>query len=751
MFFGVIILIHETLRKWKDLATIKEVAKLAEVSIGTVSNVLNGKTKNTTLIDRVENAIKELSYRPDANARSLKNTKSAVVGIILPNMENPAYPSLLHSIEETLKIKGYSVLVKFSQNNRLLEKKCIEQCLEHCVDGILIYSNSNCVSFEKLPLEKVPVILIGTHNTTGFAGDSIHIDYSNALEKALRHFRDSGVGAPGLIVESDLFADACRICKKYYQNKGDVILVDSSKERGFKAAYELLYANPGIKGILAGNKLIAQGIEKALHVLNLENILLTVVKECNWIEDDETNHAQISVSYKKVAQSAVERLLDAMENPNTHEVILKTIQAVYTDTRPSIHIARHSDPIRLAMFDCPAAQSLKMLSGIYARESGMSVSFEMMAYDELEKTIADANRRQSSNFDGYMVDITWLDSLAENGALFPLEHLKKGNSGYFRGFIREMLSEYGEHDGRLFAIPFMSGTQLMFYQKDLFEDRMLSNRFSHMFGGQLAPPVNWAQYNLVSEFFTRSLNPRSPVKYGTSNVRGENVYTTISFLNRLWSYGSDVFDEKGRIVINNGNSLTALKNFTKSYQYCSGRAITSWDEMTAEFMSGDAAMVVLYDSHAVWINDYTKSKVAGNIGFSLIPGGAPVLGGWSLAANTYGKHRDAANDFFMWACSERNEIPISLLGGSTLRSDYYTRADLENIYPWKSLLAKSYAQSRKRVLPKPFSDCSMKDEIYPHLLSREINRAIEGDITEKEALLRIEQELRRLLPSDSLI
>ena len=58
------------------MATIKEVAKLAGVSIGTVSNVLNGKTSNAELIDRVESAMSQLSYRPDANARSLKNTKS---------------------------------------------------------------------------------------------------------------------------------------------------------------------------------------------------------------------------------------------------------------------------------------------------------------------------------------------------------------------------------------------------------------------------------------------------------------------------------------------------------------------------------------------------------------------------------------------------------------------------------------------------------------------------------------------------
>ena len=77
------------------MATIKEVAKLAGVSIGTVSNVLNGKTSNAELIDRVESAMSQLSYRPDANARSLKNTKSKLIGVLIPGgnkRQNPPPP-----------------------------------------------------------------------------------------------------------------------------------------------------------------------------------------------------------------------------------------------------------------------------------------------------------------------------------------------------------------------------------------------------------------------------------------------------------------------------------------------------------------------------------------------------------------------------------------------------------------------------------------------------------------------------------
>lgn len=111
------------------MATIKEVAKLAGVSIGTVSNVLNGKTSNAELIDRVESAMSQLSYRPDANARSLKNTKSKLIGVLMPEICQSDHAHFLSRLENLLREQGYGILLKISNNNWLLEKKNLTQCM----------------------------------------------------------------------------------------------------------------------------------------------------------------------------------------------------------------------------------------------------------------------------------------------------------------------------------------------------------------------------------------------------------------------------------------------------------------------------------------------------------------------------------------------------------------------------------------------------------------------------------------------
>ena len=730
------------------MTTIKEVAKLANVSIGTVSNVLNGKTNNEQLINRVEKAIKELSYYPDANARNLKNTKSSLIGIIVPNIIQPEYSEFVKEAEELLLSEGYSILLKFSQNNRLLEKKSISRCIEQRVDGLILYSITRKKPNYTNVYGSQPSILITRHNSPEYMGNRIVIDYSEAFEKAIKRFYAKGLTDIGLIMEYDLLDDGIllSIYKKYCKRSGLVKTIDSNKERGFQAFFELYLENPDIKGIIAGNYLIAQGIKKAMDTLGLKDISIIVIKESSWIEDESDFEEQISVSQKKVAKKAVEQLIAAIANPTVHEPITSIIAAECDNILPmKVGIEKTASHLRFAMFDSPSSQSLKMIAKVYENESGGTITFDLLPYSELEELLYKEALSKSQYYDGIMMDITWLEGLIESGYVLNLDHLRRSNKMFFDGYIEGILNGYGMYIESLYAFPFTSGAQILFYQKDLFEEPEVKRRFKRLYRQELLPPQTWAQFNIVAEFFTKSINPSSPVKYGAALVSGENVFTAISFLNRLWSYGSSVFDDKGNITINNGNSEVALRSLKNSYKYSSPNYAKSWNEVTENFKTGEYAMTVLYDSDAGDINNYTKSKIAGNIGYALIPGGTPVLGGWSLGINKYGKNIKETEAFLMWACGNQNAVPLPLLGGSTLRKEFYVRTDLQNLEPWKSVVLKSYEQSRKRYMPEILDESRWKNNIYTSIIPKEIVRVLAGEISEKEALINMESKIIELI------
>lgn len=728
------------------MTTIKEVAQLAGVSIGTVSNVLNGKTNNTELIDRVEKAMKELGYRPDANARSLKREKSSLIGLILPNSTNPEYASFIFHIETLLYERGYSILLSFTQNNRLLEKKAIDKCLEQRVDGIILFSVLKRKK-ELVPGQVVtPIILISPGDEPQVNGDLIVLDYSHAFEEIMDYFDRHNRKNVAMILDGSFLYNE-KIIDMYntsHKEKGLLKITDYSKERGFKAAYELFYQYPQIDAVVAGNVLIAQAIEKVIKLLKITDVKVAVLKEGDWIEDEDTFPVQLSLSQKKVAHHVVKRTLDAIENSKTHEPMVERIFAEYKETHSILSdVSKTPSPakLKLAMYDSPTSTSLKMLSEVYVQQTGVKIEFDLLKYDELESAVYQLQSDQSSRYDGIMMDITWIDELVRMDVLTPLNKEKID----FADFITGTEQQCGFYRGEYHAVPIMSGTQLLFYQKDLFENEYLKRQFFRMYGKELAVPTTWAEFNLIAEFFTRSFNPKSPIPYGVSKVTGENIYTTIGFLNRLWSYGSDVFDGEGEVIIHNSNSITALKNYVNSCKVGSDEPLSSWDEVVEVFKEGKTAMAILYDSYAMDLNDYTKSKVAGNLGVGQIPGGTPVLGGWSIGINQHSTQKEEMEKFIAWVSSEQTMIPLALLGGSTLKKSYYESNDLNDTYPWKDSVLESYRKSRKRILPNVKIKDQGRNFIYSHVISKEITKVLDNQISEEQALNNIEKELNRLM------
>jgi LacI family transcriptional regulator len=122
-----------------ERVTIKDVAKLANVSVATVSAVLNGnKYVSPELIRRVERAIKDLDYRPNLIARSLKLNSTNVIGLIFTNITSAIWPPLVRSVQQYSQNHSFDTVLSVTNENMEMEKRALETMLARQVDGILI-------------------------------------------------------------------------------------------------------------------------------------------------------------------------------------------------------------------------------------------------------------------------------------------------------------------------------------------------------------------------------------------------------------------------------------------------------------------------------------------------------------------------------------------------------------------------------------------------------------------------------------
>lgn len=125
------------------MTTIRDIAKMTNVSVATVSRVLNEsgyvneKTKQKVLA-----VMKELDYKPNTIARSLNNKKTKTIGLIVPDITNPFFPELARAVEDTAQVYGYTVILCNSDEKVDKEKEYIDVLKQKYIDGIITASNA---------------------------------------------------------------------------------------------------------------------------------------------------------------------------------------------------------------------------------------------------------------------------------------------------------------------------------------------------------------------------------------------------------------------------------------------------------------------------------------------------------------------------------------------------------------------------------------------------------------------------------
>lgn len=142
------------------MATLKDVAKAAGVSVATVSYVLNGTgSVGAKARNRVLTAVRKLGYRPNRAAQSMRTGQTKSLGLVVPDLTNPFFPELAQKIGEVAHDKGFAVILFDCQNEVEREEEGIAVLMQHNVDGVLWCPVSDNLP-NNLPALSAPTVMI---------------------------------------------------------------------------------------------------------------------------------------------------------------------------------------------------------------------------------------------------------------------------------------------------------------------------------------------------------------------------------------------------------------------------------------------------------------------------------------------------------------------------------------------------------------------------------------------------------------
>ena len=172
------------------MATIKQVADLAGVSVGTVSHVITGTvTVSEPLKRKVREAIRTLDYHPNHVARSLKTSRTRTLGIIVPDMTISFFPQIIRGAEEAARKKGYSLIAVNSAESPERQSELLSLFRSQQVEGILLVIAAG--QAPKIASLGIPVVCLD-RVPDGIAVDSVSVEDEAAAAMGTEHLLARG-------------------------------------------------------------------------------------------------------------------------------------------------------------------------------------------------------------------------------------------------------------------------------------------------------------------------------------------------------------------------------------------------------------------------------------------------------------------------------------------------------------------------------------------------------------------------------
>jgi LacI family transcriptional regulator len=261
------------------LATIKDVAKKAGVTIGTVSRVLNNKKwVSEDCRKKVLVAIKDLHYKPQAHARRLRQKHSRICGVIAPHhtsiFRSPFFNDIMRGIEEVAAENQYRLLIHPLSETARAQVSYRTLLGDGSVDGMFVLNAwSTDASIRELTEANVPFVLINGKITGQEELPYVGFDNRGGVKKALKHLVDLGHERIGIIngrmsttnalERFQTFQETLAEHKLDFQNDW-VADGDFEEEGGYKAALKIISAIRKPSAILCANDLMAMGAIRAL-------------------------------------------------------------------------------------------------------------------------------------------------------------------------------------------------------------------------------------------------------------------------------------------------------------------------------------------------------------------------------------------------------------------------------------------------------------------------------------------------------
>jgi LacI family transcriptional regulator len=303
----------------------RDVARLANVSVATVSAVINGSAVvSAQRADRVRKAMETLDYHADQIARSLKTGRTRVVGVVIPDITNPFYPEVILGAEEVAGLARYSVILCNANEDPAQEQRQLNTLFSHRVDGVLIACSDPAIAVDRLLRRRFPIVCFD-RIPEGFRGDVASSDNFTGGYQATRHLIDLGHRRIAILAgRTELSTHSGRLEGfRQAMQEAHLHVVDGycrtggmRVETGYEFGCSLLRLPSPPSAVFCTNNKILLGLMRAVNEMGIlcpADISVVGFDDFTWTENFQPPLTTVAQPARELGRQAMQLLLSRIE------------------------------------------------------------------------------------------------------------------------------------------------------------------------------------------------------------------------------------------------------------------------------------------------------------------------------------------------------------------------------------------------------------------------------------------------------
>ncbi len=643
------------------MATMKDIAKKAGVSYGTVSNVLN-KRGNTSLkkIKLVEEAAKELGYFYNENASSLRMNKKNDIALILPTLDNYFFRKIFNLLNN--KLNKLSLYV--TNFNPSVEIELVNNSIKTKKYLIIVSCLGEDTSFyQSLSVSDTYIIFINSYPCNNKAFSYISLNYDQFFKdinefivknnfKKVLFFSDKKIkpsnliGTTVIIENSSLPSNTMSIAiEQLYQDDYDLIVTTS---------YEIF-----------------QAVNNARIILQ-KNDHLPIIS----IVDNDIILDFSLIPYYQDTDSLIKSIIQLIKKPEMNEQSFIPFTGFLEETK----IYNKNEAINILLISNPSAQALIKIKPYIEKKIGIKLNITLITYNEYDLLL---DEKYVQNYDLIRIDMAHLPQMAST-LFMPLNHTL---SSFKEKFI-ENLDEYIYVDDIAYTLPFDISSMVLMYRKDIFDNQLIQRQYYEETKKHLFVPKNFTEYNHIEQFFNKNYHG---VLFPSTTCIGSSITASNEFLLRVNK--GHIFEEE-TLNINDADIKYALESYMCSVKSSKNKNNQFWDDVINEYAEGNTVMSIVYSNYIHMLNSHKDILFKTN--FIKTPSDTSYIGGGVIGLTKYTKKEKLVYKFLEVLYSDEICKLLTHLGASMPTKNIYDNLSLTENYPWLKLLPEALKDGKRK-------------------------------------------------------